>query len=83
FVTDDITSVFFNIKPTKKELDLIDIDDFEEDLSSYKKVQTLSPPSRQTKPKPIQRFRFLFYMTSPNSRDLNESVKKMVDTHHF
>lgn len=47
FVTDDITSVFFNIKPTKKELDLIDIDDFEEDLSSYKKVQTLSPLSRQ------------------------------------
>ena len=47
FVTDDITSVFFNIKPTKKELDIIDIDDFEEDLSYYKKVQTLSPPSRQ------------------------------------
>ena len=46
FVTDGATTTFFSIKPTKKELEIIEVDDFEEDFSSIKKVQTQSPLSR-------------------------------------
>lgn len=48
FVTDDIVTTFFNIKPSKSELELVEIDDFAEDLSSCQKVQTQSPASCQT-----------------------------------
>ena len=49
FVSDDITTVFFNIKPTQKELEHIDLDDFKEELESIKNVQTLGPTSCQNK----------------------------------
>ena len=48
FVTDDIVTTFFNIKPSKKELELIELDDFAEDLSSCQKVQMQSPASCQS-----------------------------------
>ena len=48
FVTDDIVTTFFNIKPSKSELELVEIDDFVEDLSSCQKVQMQSPASCQT-----------------------------------
>ena len=48
FVTDDITTVFFNIKPTNKELEYIELEDLQEHLTTYKKVQTPSPLARQT-----------------------------------
>ena len=48
FVTDDIVTTFFNIKPSKKELDLVELDDFADDLSSCQKVQMQSPASCQT-----------------------------------
>ncbi len=49
FVSDNVTTTFFCIKPTNKELELIEIDDFEEDLLSSQKVQTQSPLSRHQK----------------------------------
>ena len=48
FVSDDVTSTFFCIKASNKELERIEFDDFEEDLLSSQKVQTQSPLSRQS-----------------------------------
>ena len=48
----------------------------QKNIKTQSRVQWVTHTLRQTKPKPIQRFRFLFYMTFPNSRDLNKSVQK-------
>ena len=41
FVTDDIVTTFFNIKPSKSELELVEIDDFVEDLARSAQNRTV------------------------------------------
>jgi len=60
-VTDDNYVAFFNIKPTNKELELVEVEDIQDSLSSAKRVQTQLLTSRQEQPYPNTKSDTIFY----------------------